>query len=104
MYRLALGLVFVAACAQSLVDDAQTFCTQACRCLDSPLPAQQAECNSQCVADFEDAPLDALCVQCVTAHAQHCSTLVDDCGPFCNSATALQSLGSTVMSRIEHGQ
>lgn len=104
MNRLAVGLVFVVACAQSVVDDAQSFCTQFCRCLDSPLPGQQRECNAACVADFESDPLGDLCIQCVAGHAQHCATLLDDCSPVCAQATPLQSYGSTAMSRIEDGQ
>jgi hypothetical protein len=105
MYRFAIGLVFVAACTQSVADDAQSFCTPLCRCLDSPLPGQQGECTAACVADFENDPVGNLCVQCVTRHAQHCTTLIDDCTPVCTTQTgALQSYGSTAMSRIEDGQ
>jgi hypothetical protein len=106
MNRFAIGLVFLAACTQSVADEAQSFCTPLCRCLDSPLPGQQRDCTTACIADFETNPLGDLCLQCVAQHAQHCTTLIDDCNPVCAQAqaTPLQSYGSTATSRIEDGQ
>ena len=107
MYRIAIGLVFVAACTQSLADDAQRFCAPFCHCSAGQLPDQQRACTSQCAAEFQSDPLGELCVACVVEtakHADRCPTLVDDCTPFCTEAQSLQSYGSTAMSRIEDGQ
>jgi hypothetical protein len=94
MHRLVLGwMVFLAACTQTVADDALSVCAPLCRCADVPLPGEQRDCVTSCTAQFEAHPLGDACVACVAGHASRCTTLIDDCTPSCTQATPLQSYG-----------
>jgi len=94
MHRLVFGLVaLLAACTQTVVDEAISVCQPLCRCTDSPLPAQQDECTATCVTQFERSPLGEACVACVIEHANRCTTLDDDCRVICRQITPPQSYG-----------
>jgi hypothetical protein len=84
MVRLALGCaVLLAACTQTVAEDALDVCPPLCRCTDSPLPGEQHDCTASCTAQFVAHPLGDACVACVVGHAARCPSLLDDCGPLC---------------------
>ena len=94
MHRLAIGfLVLLAACTQTLADEALSVCAPLCRCIDVPLPSEQRACTAGCITQFERTPLDEGCTACLTAHTNRCTTLLDDCRSVCGQATPLQSYG-----------
>jgi hypothetical protein len=99
MHRFAFGLVaLLAACTQTILDEAISVCDPLCRCIDSPLPTQRRECTASCTTQFEQDPLGEQCVACVIEHANRCTTLIDDCGPVCVQVTPLPAYGTTAMS------
>ena len=79
MWVVVLCLGF-AACdtPQAAVDEVA--CTTLCRCF-TTLPHQQDECVTECIGDL--GPVSDPCAECVSLHAQECSTLIDDCGTAC---------------------
>jgi hypothetical protein len=104
MHRFVLGLVvLLAGCTQSIRDEAVSFCQPFCRCLDSPLPAEQRDCNATCQLQFQRDPLSQACTECVIDHADRCTALLDECTDICNQAVPLQLFGRTE-SGIEDGR
>lgn len=102
MHRLAIGfLALLAACTQTVADEAISVCEPLCRCADVPLPAEQRECTATCIAQFERTPLGAACAACVVEHANRCTTLITDCDPVCRQAVPLQSYEVPYESGIE---
>lgn len=102
MLRFAIGLVVVlAACTQTVADQAVTFCHPLCRCIDIPLPGEQRECVDGCIQLFERDPLASSCVDCVLEHADRCPTLLDDCNPICSQNSPLESYRGRNESGIE---
>jgi len=97
MRRLAIGLLaLLAACTQTPADEAISVCGPLCRCIDVPLPAEQRDCTAACVTQFERNPLDEACVDCVIAHTNRCTTLMNDCNPVCMQAGSLPAYGGTL--------
>jgi hypothetical protein len=91
MRRLAIGwMVLLAACTQTVADDALSVCQPLCSCTDIPLPGEQRECVADCTLQFEAHPLGDACIACVVDHASRCTGLVDDCQPICTQATPLR--------------
>jgi len=102
MHRLAIGfLALLAACTQTVADEAVSVCEPLCRCAEVPLPAVQTECTTGCIAQFERTPFGAACSACVVAHANRCTTLITDCDPVCTQAVPLQSYGASYEPGIE---
>jgi hypothetical protein len=102
MPRFALGwMLLLAACTQTVVDEAISVCQPLCRCTDSPLRAQQRECTTRCTVQFVQSPLAEACVACVIEHADRCTGLVDDCRLVCTQATPLPSYGGRYEPGIE---
>ena len=94
MHRFVIGLMLVlAACTETVTDEAVSVCQPLCRCFDTPLPSAQRECSATCVTQYEQRPLSEACVACVSAHANHCTNLIADCTSACMQATPLQSYG-----------
>lgn len=92
MHRIAIGLmVLLAACTQTLADEAISVCQPLCACTDVPLPAEQRECTATCTTQFERNPLDNACVACIIEHAKRCTALLDECDPVCRQAVPLQA-------------
>jgi hypothetical protein len=92
MHRWALVWLALAACSQTLADEALSVCRSLCHCTDTPLPGEQRECVAVCSAQFEMNPLGDACVACVVEHADRCTNLIGDCDPICTQAAALQAL------------
>src|ERR1051325_9760123 len=102
MWWLAIGLCAVlAACTQSLQDEAFNVCHPLCRCA-FVLPGEQDACTDTCMADFARNPVSEACSQCVVEHAGRCLTLSADCVPVCTRAAPLAPLlaGDDPESRI----
>ena len=94
MHRLAIGLMaLLAACTQTVADEAISACAPLCRCTDVPLPAEQRTCTATCTKQFEQNPPSDACVTCVVEHANRCTTLMDDCNPVCVQAGPLPGYG-----------
>lgn len=94
MHRFAIGLMtLLVACTETTADQALSACQPLCRCIDAPLPSVQRQCTATCITQFERNPLRDACVVCVIAHADRCTTLIDDCTPACAQAVPLQSYG-----------
>lgn len=94
MHRFAPCLAaLLAACTQTVADDALGVCAPLCRCTDSPLPGEQRDCTDTCTAQFIAHPFGDACVACVVDHATQCPSLLDDCTPICTQATPLGSYG-----------
>ena len=91
MRRLAIAVLALAACTQSIAEDAFSVCHPLCRCTDSPLPGEQDSCTAGCMTQFARNPLGAACVACVVEHATRCATLLDDCSPVCTQPEPLES-------------
>jgi hypothetical protein len=92
MNRIAIAWVVVlAGCAQTVIDNAIRTCQPLCGCAVSPLPSAQQDCNASCEMAFERTPLPELCIQCITAHADRCATLFDDCDTACSTNVQLSS-------------
>jgi len=99
MRRLAIGLLaLLAACVQTPADEAISVCGPLCHCADVPLPAEQRTCTATCITQFERNPLDEVCIDCVIAHANRCTTLTEDCSPVCIQTVPLGAYGRTAMS------
>jgi len=97
MCRLAIGfLVLLAACVQTPADEAISICGPLCHCTGVPLPAEQRDCTASCVTQFERDPLTDTCVDCVIAHTNRCSTLMNDCNPVCIQAVPLSAYGGSL--------
>lgn len=91
MPRLAIVWVIVlAACAQTVADNALRTCDPLCGCVEA-LPTAQQECTSTCVIAFERSPLNEACIACIVDHRDRCATLFDDCTPLCAQAVPLRS-------------
>jgi hypothetical protein len=79
-----LGLVTaLAACDASLQESATAACTALCSCQASPLPNQQEECLGECLSEVP-ASVPLACLDCISAHANRCSTLEIECEPICD--------------------
>jgi len=105
MRRLAIAvLAVVAACAQSVAEDALIVCRPLCRCIDSPLPGEQQSCTADCMTQFTRGPLGDACIACVVEHADRCGTLLDDCSPVCTQPVPLESYAEGLAPGIEDGQ
>jgi hypothetical protein len=101
MHRLAMGLfVVLAACAQSLGDDAFSVCHPLCRCA-FVLPGERRSCTDSCMTQFARNPLSETCIACVVEHADRCPTLIDDCVPVCTQAVPLDCCPEGDAPRIE---
>ena len=75
MQRLVIAWVVVlAACAQTVADDAVRTCQPLCVCSESPLPSVRRACNAACTAQFERTPLPEVCIECIVEHADRCAT------------------------------
>jgi hypothetical protein len=93
MSRWLIGwLVVLAACTQTVADDALSTCTPLCACSDIPLPDEQHDCVASCTSQFEAHPLGDACVACVVGHATRCPSLADDCTTVCTQTTPFLSL------------
>ena len=102
MHRLAIGfLALLAACTQTVADEAISVCAPLCRCIDVPLPDVQRECTATCTTQFEQGPLGAACATCIVGHANRCTTLITDCDPVCRQPMPLQSYGVSNEPGIE---
>ena len=77
----------IAACTtpQATVDEVA--CTTLCRCVET-LPSAREECVTGCIGDL--GPVSDPCAECVSLHANECSTLFDDCTAACFPAVPFQ--------------
>jgi len=104
MRRLAIVvLATLAACTQSIAEDAFSVCRPLCRCTESPLPAEQQSCTAGCMTQFARGPLGEPCIACVVEHADRCTTLLEDCNPVCTQAVPLESCAEGPAPGIEDG-
>ena len=104
MRRLAIAvLALLAACAQSISEDAFCVCHELCRCTDSPLPGAQQSCTAGCMTQFARNPLGDTCIACVVEHVDRCATLLEDCGPVCTQPVPLESYAEGLAPGIEDG-
>lgn len=55
-------------------------CTTLCRCA-TTLPNDREECVSECIGDI--GPVSDPCAECVSLHANECTTVFADCNPIC---------------------
>lgn len=102
MGRFAIGLVvLLAACTDTLGDEALSVCLPLCRCADAPLPGEQRDCTSACVTAFENNPPAQACSACVIAHADRCTSLIDDCTLACRRVVGRSFLEDAIASGIE---
>ena len=88
MHRLAIvsmivSMVVFVACAQTVADNAVRACNPLCGCVEAPLPSAQQDCVATCTTQFERGPLSEACIECIGDHADRCTTLFDECTPFC---------------------
>jgi hypothetical protein len=58
-------------------------CTTICRCV-ATLPGDREECVTDCVGQL--GPVSEECSECVSLHAEECSSLLPDCNSQCFSA------------------
>ena len=104
MRRLAIAvLAMLAACTQSISEDAFSVCHPLCRCTDSRLPGAQHSCTARCTTQFTRNPLGDTCIACVVEHADRCATLLDDCGAVCTQPEPLESYTEGLAPGIEDG-
>lgn len=102
MRRLAIAvLTLLAACTQSIAEDAFIVCHPLCRCTESPLPGGQQSCTADCAIRFARSPLGDSCIACVVEHADRCATLLDDCTPVCTQPEPLASYAEGFAPRNE---
>jgi len=92
MHRLAIAwTLLLAACAQTVADDAVRACEPLCQCAAPPLPGVQRDCTTTCIMQFERSPLPESCTACLVDHSDRCTTLIEDCEQVCFQATPLAS-------------
>jgi hypothetical protein len=91
MRHLAIAVLALAACTQSIAEDAFSVCRPLCRCTESPLPGEQDSCTAGCMMQFARNPLGDACIACVVEHATRCTTLLEDCTPVCTQPEPLES-------------
>lgn len=75
--------VAVAGCDATPQEQAAAVCATVCNC-ESPLPSQQDECVAECTEDLQFIQLPQACVDCISAHANRCSTIEFDCAFVCD--------------------
>jgi hypothetical protein len=81
-----LGAVLaLVACDTPPAVQARLTCETLCKCLEpSVLPSVQERCITECAADSEITQLPDSCLDCIFAHADSCTDLLDACEPACN--------------------
>ena len=90
----------LAACTQTPADEAISICEPLCHCTAVPLPSAQRACTTTCVTEFETNPLSVPCIDCVIAHENRCTTLMNDCNPICSQGAPLPAYGGPLMSSM----
>ena len=82
---ICLALPF-AACDLPPEQQAEMACTTVCSCVGGLLPdsPQLDACVQECVTELNFDQVSEDCFECVTAHANACSTLEADCEPICD--------------------
>lgn len=80
MVFVCLGL---AACEtpQETIDEVA--CTTICRCM-TTLPSDREACVTDCIGNL--GPVSDPCAECVSLHAEECSTIAGDCSAQCTPA------------------
>ncbi|MBA3398297.1 MAG: hypothetical protein H0T89_37065 [Deltaproteobacteria bacterium] len=65
---------------------AEMACTTICNCFDGDgVPSETEQCIARCIDESGLGSVPQDCFECIQAHANACSTLVEDCDPLCRS-------------------
>jgi len=73
----------LAACETPQATIDEVACTTICRCV-TTLPGARDECVTDCIGNL--GPISDPCAECVSLHAEECSTLGTDCNAQCSPA------------------
>jgi hypothetical protein len=91
---LLIGLVVASsACETTSEDKALQACSVLCSCMEAPLPALQDRCVAKCTDELDTSNVSDSCIACVSANADHCSTLENVCEPICDPPTPVDDGG-----------
>ncbi len=89
-----IGLLLVfgvagATCEHSAQDRVVSICETFCHCMSPPTDLAQEQCNTTCIGDASGAGVQITdaCTSCITAHADRCGTVMQDCEQICNFNT-----------------